>query len=57
VLLAGDLGAARSQVARTIEYLVEQMGYDAWASGMNPDVPEQSRRAMDNPYMYTEYKA
>ncbi len=56
-LLAGSVATAKANVERTIEYLVSQMGYDAWAAGMNPDVPEQSRRAMDNPYMYTEYKS
>ncbi|HEY7226327.1 MAG TPA: amidohydrolase family protein [Micromonosporaceae bacterium] len=56
VLLAGSVQKAKETVERTIEYLVSQMGYDAWASGMNPEIPDQQKRAMDNPYMYTEYK-
>jgi len=53
-LVGVNLPAARAAVERTLEYLVGQMGYDAWAAGMTPDVPD--KRAMDNPYMYTEYK-
>jgi 5-methylthioadenosine/S-adenosylhomocysteine deaminase len=55
-LLVGNVAAAKANAERTVEYLVSQMGYDAWASGMNPEIPEQQKRAMDNPYMYTEYK-
>jgi hypothetical protein len=53
-LVGVNLPAARAAVEGTIEYLVGQMGYDAWAAGMTPDVPD--KRAIDNPYMYTEYK-
>jgi cytosine/adenosine deaminase-related metal-dependent hydrolase len=52
-LVGVNLPAARTGVARTIEYLVSQMGYDAWAGGMNPEIPE--KRMLENPYMYTEY--
>ena len=55
-LLVGSVPTAKANVERTIEYLVGQMGDDAWASGMSPEIPEQQKRAMDNPYMYTEYK-
>jgi 5-methylthioadenosine/S-adenosylhomocysteine deaminase len=55
-LLVGSIAKAKAAAERTVEYLASQMGYDAWASGMNPEIPEQQKRAMDNPYMYTEYK-
>jgi 5-methylthioadenosine/S-adenosylhomocysteine deaminase len=55
-LLVGNVATAKAAAERTVEYLVSQMGYDAWATGMNPEIPEQQKRAMDNPYMYTEYK-
>jgi cytosine/adenosine deaminase-related metal-dependent hydrolase len=55
-LLVGSVATAKAGAERTVEYLVSQMGYDAWAAGMNPEIPEQQKRAMDNPYMYTEYK-
>jgi 5-methylthioadenosine/S-adenosylhomocysteine deaminase len=53
-LIGVNLPAAKAGVERTVEYLVSQMGYDAWASGMNPDIPE--KRMLQNPYMYTEWK-
>jgi cytosine/adenosine deaminase-related metal-dependent hydrolase len=55
-LLVGNVATAKANVERTIEHLVGEMGYEAWASGMSPEIPEQQKRAMDNPYMYTEYK-
>src|SRR5690606_1909830 len=55
-LPVGHVATAKANAERTVEYLVSQMGYDTWASGMNPEIPEQQKRAMDNPYMYTEYK-
>ncbi|GAA3909982.1 amidohydrolase family protein [Actinoplanes auranticolor] len=54
-LVGVDLAAAREQVGRTIEYLRSTMGEDAWAQGMNPDVPET--KVKDNPYTYTEWDA
>jgi 5-methylthioadenosine/S-adenosylhomocysteine deaminase len=54
-LLGVDLAAARDAVGRTIEYLVASMGADAWAAGMNPDVPET--KIHENPYTYTEWDA
>jgi 5-methylthioadenosine/S-adenosylhomocysteine deaminase len=52
-LVGVDLAAARDAVGRTIEYLVAQMGEEAWQGGMNPDIPEQ--RMLENPYMYSEW--
>ena len=38
---------------RTVEYLRDTIGEEAWVAGMNPEIPEQS--VMDNPYQYTDY--
>ncbi|MET8148311.1 amidohydrolase family protein [Actinoplanes sp. NPDC049668] len=54
-LVGVDLAAARAQVGRTVEYLRGELGEEAWARGMNPDVPETKVR--DNPYTYTEWDA
>ncbi len=50
--LAGvDLARARQAVERTVEYLKGQLGPEAWAEGMHPDIPET--KVLDNPYTYT----
>ena len=54
-LLGADVAAARARVERTVEYLVSQMGEEAWRQGMNPDVPET--KVLDNPYMYTKWES
>jgi 5-methylthioadenosine/S-adenosylhomocysteine deaminase len=54
-LVGVDLPAARRKVEQTIEHLVGEMGPEAWAKGMNPDVPET--KVMDNPYTYTQWDA
>jgi len=54
-LVGVDLATARQKVERTIEYLVREMGDEAWDRGMNPDVP--ATKAMDNPYTYTQWDA
>jgi 5-methylthioadenosine/S-adenosylhomocysteine deaminase len=54
-LTATDLGRARQAVAETVEYLMAQLGPDAWAQGMHPEIPET--KVMDNPYTYTEWDA
>ncbi|MBE1491509.1 amidohydrolase family protein [Plantactinospora soyae] len=54
-LVGIDLGKARREVERTIEHLIGSMGDEAWARGMNPDIPET--HLMDNPYTYTEWDA
>ncbi len=48
-----DLAAARNAVDRTVEHLRTQLGEEAWANGMNPDVPQTT--ILDNPYTYTDY--
>jgi cytosine/adenosine deaminase-related metal-dependent hydrolase len=54
-LVGIDLAAARSAVDRTVEHLRAQLGEEAWAKGMNPDVPET--KILDNPYTYTDYRS
>lgn len=53
-LLDVDLEALRSKVETTVEYLRSTLGEEAWAMGMNPDIPET--KILDNPYMYTDYR-
>ncbi|MDG4821430.1 amidohydrolase family protein [Asanoa sp. WMMD1127] len=54
-LVDADLATARAKITETIDYLVGDMGEEAWAKGMNPDVPET--KVTDNPYQYTDYDA
>ncbi len=50
-----DLAAARHGVEQTVEYLIGEMGQEAWDRGMHPDIP--ATELFDNPYQYTEYDA
>jgi cytosine/adenosine deaminase-related metal-dependent hydrolase len=52
-LVGIDLAAARRTVEETASYLRSTLGDEAWAAGMNPDIPET--RILDNPYTYTSY--
>jgi 5-methylthioadenosine/S-adenosylhomocysteine deaminase len=54
-LVGADLAAAREKIGRTVEYLRATLGEEAWARGMNPDVPET--KVGENPYQYTEWDA
>ncbi|GAA3396420.1 amidohydrolase family protein [Cryptosporangium minutisporangium] len=54
-LLGIDLETARRAITETVEYLQGQLGEEAWAAGMNPDVPET--KILDNPYTYTQYRS
>ncbi|MFB4309837.1 amidohydrolase family protein [Actinomadura sp. GTD37] len=54
-LVGVDLAAARREVEATVEHLRSSMGEEAWAAGMNPDVPET--KILDNPYTYTDYRS
>ncbi|MEV7323118.1 amidohydrolase family protein [Streptomyces sp. NPDC093970] len=54
-LLGVDLDAVRRTVEGTVEHLRSAMGEEAWAKGMNPDVPET--KVLDNPYTYTDYRS
>ncbi|TMB86929.1 MAG: hypothetical protein E6J45_13160 [Chloroflexi bacterium] len=50
-LIGVDVAAARRQVEQTVEYLMGQLGSDAWVEGMHPEIPVT--RVLDNPYTYT----
>jgi 5-methylthioadenosine/S-adenosylhomocysteine deaminase len=50
-----DLDAARRTVDATVEHLQTTLGAQAWAQGMNPELPHDE--VLDNPYTYTEYKS
>jgi cytosine/adenosine deaminase-related metal-dependent hydrolase len=50
-----DLVAARRTVDATVEHLQTTLGAQAWAQGMNPELPHDE--VLDNPYTYTEYKS
>ena len=50
-----DLPAVRRAVEATVDYLRGALGDEAWAGGMNPDLPKDE--VFDNPYQYTEYKS
>jgi 5-methylthioadenosine/S-adenosylhomocysteine deaminase len=54
-LVGVDLDALRGKIASTVEHLQSTLGKDAWAQGMNPDVPET--KILDNPYTYTDYRS
>ena len=50
-LLGVDLGHVRRAVEQTVEFAIATLGEEAWAAGMNPEIPEQ--RILHNPYQYT----
>lgn len=54
-LVGVDLPAVRARVEATVEHLRSSMGEEAWAQGMNPDLPYDE--VLDNPYQYTDYKS
>jgi cytosine/adenosine deaminase-related metal-dependent hydrolase len=54
-LAGADLGAVRRTVEATVDYLRSALGEQAWAAGMNPDLP--GTQVLDNPYQYTDYKS
>ncbi|HEX6340242.1 amidohydrolase family protein [Umezawaea sp.] len=54
-LVGIDLAAVRSTVESTVEHLRSRLGEEAWARGMNPDVP--TSEVLDNPYTYTDYRS
>src|SRR5215472_5250182 len=54
-LVATDLAQAKTTVAETVEYLMGQLGPEAWTEGMHPEIPET--KGMDNPYTYTDWDA
>jgi 5-methylthioadenosine/S-adenosylhomocysteine deaminase len=54
-LVGADLADARRKVEATIEYLIAEMGQEAWDRGMYPDIPET--KMLENPYQYTQWDA
>ncbi|MCU1668292.1 MAG: Cytosine deaminase-like metal-dependent hydrolase [Blastococcus sp.] len=50
-----DLAPVRREVEATVERLMSELGPEAWAKGMNPDLP--STEVLDNPYQYTDFKS
>jgi 5-methylthioadenosine/S-adenosylhomocysteine deaminase len=48
--LTGSLDRARQVVGETVEYLQAQLGPQAWAEGMHPEIP--GTKVLDNPYTY-----
>jgi 5-methylthioadenosine/S-adenosylhomocysteine deaminase len=54
-LVGVDLPSVRAAVEATVEHLRSALGEDAWAKGMNPDLPHDE--VLDNPYQYTDYKS
>ncbi|SDR24276.1 amidohydrolase family protein [Thermostaphylospora chromogena] len=54
-LVGVDLVRARAAVERTVEYLMGELGEEAWSKGMNPDIPQT--RVLDNPYTYTGWES
>jgi cytosine/adenosine deaminase-related metal-dependent hydrolase len=54
-LVGVDLAAVRREVEATVEHLRSELGEEAWAQGMNPDLP--TAEVLDNPYQYTDYKS
>jgi cytosine/adenosine deaminase-related metal-dependent hydrolase len=54
-LVGVDLPAVRRTVEATVDHLRSSLGEEAWAQGMNPDLPTDE--VLDNPYQYTDYKS
>jgi len=50
-LVGVDLAKARQVVEQTVDYLMGELGPDAWAEGMHPEIPQT--KVLDNPYTYT----
>jgi 5-methylthioadenosine/S-adenosylhomocysteine deaminase len=49
-LVGVDLGQARQAVEQTVEHLMRELGPEAWAEGMHPEIPET--KVLNNPYTY-----
>jgi 5-methylthioadenosine/S-adenosylhomocysteine deaminase len=55
-LVDADLPAVRRAVDATVDHLRSTLGEEAWAKGMDPDLPGD-QEVLDNPYQYTAYKS
>ncbi len=54
-LVGADLARARQVVDQTVEYLMGELGPEAWAEGMHPEIPET--KVLSNPYTYRDEAA
>ena len=54
-LVGTDLAPVRREIEDTVGYLRSELGEEAWAQGMFPDLP--TTEVLDNPYQYTDYKS
>jgi hypothetical protein len=54
-LVGVDLADLRRRIDDTVDHLRSTLGEEAWAGGMNPDLPDDE--LFDNPYQYTDYEA
>jgi cytosine/adenosine deaminase-related metal-dependent hydrolase len=54
-LVGTDLAPVRREIEDTVGYLRAELGEEAWAQGMFPDLP--TTEVLDNPYQYTDYKS
>ena len=55
-LVGVDLADLRRRAESTVDHLVGAMGEEAWQPGMNPALPGDDDKVLDNPYQYTEYR-
>jgi hypothetical protein len=49
-LVGVDLAKARQVAEQTVEHLMHELGPEAWAEGMHPEIPET--KVLSNPYSY-----
>jgi 5-methylthioadenosine/S-adenosylhomocysteine deaminase len=49
-LVGVDLDRARQAIEQTVDYLKGELGPEAWAEGMHPEIPET--KVLSNPYTY-----
>ncbi len=49
-LVGIDLGAARTATEKTVAFLADTIGEEAWVSGQNPELTD--RQVNENPYKY-----
>jgi 5-methylthioadenosine/S-adenosylhomocysteine deaminase len=51
-LVGVDLARARQISQQTVDYLMGQLGPEAWTEGMHPEIPET--QTLSNPYTYSD---
>src|SRR5690349_5314872 len=56
-LVGADLASVRTEVENTVDHLRSAMGEEVWQQGMNPDLPGEDHKVLDNPYQYTDYRS